>query len=208
MEKTPNPRVGFTDNFPLVKAREKVFESFFGTPCTVNHELAPLVPHLDVYIFEPNREDRDFFTLATGGMSDLAMKVPSGVPFRRAELILYVEEPKDEYVNMLRWLAHLIHDQQTWMSPGSTMTNGQPPVPIFESSVLDCYFFLAPPLEPDNSLPEKFVLKEDPVTFLWVVPITHVECEFIRQRGLDDFLGVLDKRAHPFVLDPQRKSYI
>ncbi len=203
--------VHFSDKSTLsfIEAREKAFSSFFGEKFTVSHELAPMVPHLDVYIFKPDSDrDRDFFTLVTGGMSDLPMKSPKPLSFPRAELILYVEEPKDDYIALLRWLARLVHDQGTWLSSGSTMTNGQPPRPIFAASRLDCYFFLTPPLEPDNSLPQKLVLENQPVSFLWVIPITSVECDYIRKRGADDFLDILDRKDHPIVLDEERKLYV
>jgi len=51
-------------------------------------------------------------------------------------------------------------------------------------------------------------LDGDPATVLWVVLITHAERKFIIERGLNDFLNVLDEKGHSFVLDEGRKSFI
>jgi len=137
------------------------------------------------------------------------MNPPAGVNCRRAELAIYTRKAPDEKcVALLRWLAHLIHDQQTWLSPGSTMTNGQPPQPIFPGSVLDCFLFLSSIVQPDNSMPDRLILEGEPVELLWVVPISSAECEFIRNRDLNDFLDLLEQNGHPHTLDEKRKSYV
>jgi hypothetical protein len=155
------------------------------------------------------RTGRDFYTLVTGGMSDAPMRVPKGTPFRRGELLLYVAEPTEQHVNLLRWLAGLPHIQKTtWYGFGTTMTNGRPPRPIFDDSVLDCFLFLEPVVGRDNTLHEKLEVDDDPVALLWVVPITNAECQYILDRDLSDFLNLLDKKEHPFVLDEGRRSYV
>jgi hypothetical protein len=83
MAKANRPKLGFSEQptAHLVAAREQVYADVFGDRFTVSHELLPLVPHIDVYVFEPDDDrGRDFFTLVTGGMSDLPMGVPDGVP--------------------------------------------------------------------------------------------------------------------------------
>jgi hypothetical protein len=208
-KKRPPGRLGFsehrTDEF--VRQREQLYGEFFGPEFTVSHELLPMVPHVDVYTFAP-QSGRDFSTLITGGMSDLPMHVPEGAPIRRAELVLYVDEPQELYVNLLRWLARLIHEQQTWMLPGSTMTNGNPPQPIFEESVLSCYTFLEPLEEPDIEFPSRLKLDGDAVGLLWVVPVSEAECEFVRERDLEEFYGLLEQSGHSLVLDAGRESYL
>jgi len=69
--------IGFTEEstLELVELREKVYEELFGKSDTVFHEVIRLVPHVDVYKFQPTTA-RDFFTFVTGGMSDLAMASP------------------------------------------------------------------------------------------------------------------------------------
>ena len=195
----------------LDAAREEVYEECFGNKWTVNRDSPLQGPAIDVYVFEPGTQEngRDFYTLVTGGMSDYPMRVPDGASFRRAELILYVDQPTEQHVKLLRWLGQLPHVQEdTWYMPGTTMTNGQPPQPIFDGSELDCFLFSMSVVSPDAAIQENLVLEGDPTITLWVVPITHLECRFILKRTLDEFFQVLDKKAHPFVLDERRCSYI
>lgn len=207
---TRPPEFGFSDdqNVANLELREPVYRELFGDCFTVNHELQPLVPHVDVYHFEPGYDERSFHTLITGGMSDLPMYwTPEGVA-RRVELVIYTDRFEPHVVELLRWLAHLVHDQATWLSPGSTMTNGHPPQPIFDGSVLDCFAFLDSVVQPDAFLRDKLVLGGDPVDLLWVMPITAKEMGVIRERSLDAFLDLLDANHHPHVLNVRRRSYV
>jgi hypothetical protein len=194
-------------------AREKAYADFFGKKAKIRRDPDPNGPAIDVYVFEPGEDGRgqkrDFYTLVTGGLSDVPMRTGAEIPFRRAELVLYVPEPRDEHVAMLRWLARLpLVQEGTWYGPGTTMTNGQPPRPIFADSKLDCFLFLPPVVGRDNQLHEELVLDEDPTTLLWVVPITNAECRFILQSSLNEFLSVLDRKQHPFLLNEARGSYV
>lgn len=193
--------------------RERVYPKYFGKEFTIDKDKQPNGPVVDVITFEPGEDSRgkkrDFYTIVTSGMSDGAMPVPKNVPIRRAELILYVEKPKKQYIALLRFLAQLPHLQSTtWYGPGTTMTNGQPPQPIFNDSVLDCFLFLEPVVGKDNTLHERLVFDGDPTTMLWVVPITHAERQFIMDESLGEFLELLDSKQHPFILDEKRKAYL
>ncbi|MEI7685338.1 MAG: suppressor of fused domain protein [Planctomycetota bacterium] len=196
------------DTSPFVLARENLYGELFGDRNTVNHELQARVPHVDVYVFEPGYDGRDFFTLITGGMSDRPMRAPADVACRRAEIVLYADRVDPQAVELLRWLAHLVHDQSTWLSPGSTMTNGQPPQPIFEGSKLNCFVFLDSVVQPDAFLHDKLAIGGDPVDLLWVVPISEKEMHLIRNKGLDPFLDLLDANRHSHVLNALRRSYV
>ena len=125
------------------KAREETYEQLFGRALTISHELLPLVPHVDVYIFERKRGDQIVYSLVTGGMSDLEMTLPArakGMP-RRVELIFYCKQPREEYISTLRWVAHFPHDSKSWPGHGHTMPNGNPPAPFWGSTALDTLFF-------------------------------------------------------------------
>jgi hypothetical protein len=193
--------------------RERIFTKFFGKEFTVERDSDPDGPPIDVFIFEPGEDargrERDFYTLVTSGLSDAPMRVPKGVPFRRAELILYVDKPTQQHVGVLRFLARLpLIQEKTWYSFGTTMTNGRPPQPIFEDSGLDCYFFLEPVYGRDNTVHEKLEIDGDPTTMLWVVPITKAECDLILDESIGEFLNLLDRKKHPYILDEGRPSYV
>src|SRR5437773_11908760 len=135
---TPESTAGFG------KAREKIYERYFGKSLTLFHELISLVPHIDVYTYEPGHDGRNFFTLVTSGLSDLEMTVPpdrAAAP-NRVERIFYCLEPKPEYLETLRSLAHFPHDNKTWLGPGHTIPNRNPPEPFFGSAVLDTVLFM------------------------------------------------------------------
>lgn len=196
-----------SSNLDQLRNRESEYIQTFGEPLEVNHQLNPVVPHIDVYVFAP-REPYDFYTLVTGGMSDRPMQTPSADTPRRCELVLYVEEPKPIYIKLLRYLASIPSEQDTWFSAGSTMTNGQPPQPIFEDSMLDCYVFLVPQLEGHNDLHTRLTIGDEGVFPLWVVPITQAECELIRDKGMQHFGIALSKNEHSLVLDESRQCYV
>jgi hypothetical protein len=209
----PNsPRYGYadapTDLYRM--RRETVYRSLFGSCETVRHEMIPLIPHIDIYIYAPEAGRRDFYTLITGGMSDLPMNVPDDVAdcYRRAELILYVRQPTEAHISLLRFLAHFPHDQRTWIGHGHTIPNGQPPVPLFEGSKLDTMLLCNSILSPDNSLPRLLTLDDCPVQLLWLIPITTAECNFKLRYGIDRLLEVFDRVDHPFLLEEKRRSYL
>ena len=58
------------------KARESAYAQLFGEALNVSHELLPLVPHVDVYIFQRKCGDQIVYSLVTGRMSDLEMTLP------------------------------------------------------------------------------------------------------------------------------------
>ena len=203
------PIIGYPEQpiLPLIEQREVAYIDRFGPYSNVVHELMPMIPHIDVYIHPPH-DDRDFTTLVTGGMSDNPMPIPQGPCSPRAELVMYVSEPTQLYIDLLRFLARLPYEQNTWFSYGSTMTNGQPPQPIFDGSVLDSYTFLPSIIATDHEIGESVSVEGDPLSLLWVVPISSAERELIIEQDLDVFYNLLDKHQHPLTVDPSRKSYV
>lgn len=191
--------------------REEVYEKLFGKSLSVSHELLPLVPHIDVYVFKRSQGDKEVYALVTGGMSDLEMTLPRradrDVP-RRVELIFYCAEPREEYIVTLRWIAHFPHDSKSFLAHGHTMPNGNPPTPFWGSTKLDTVFFLPPIVKKDQTLPAELSLGGEPVHFLWVVPLTTAECNFKLNNGFDAMLNLFQQNRHPHVFDPCRKSYV
>lgn len=196
-----------TSTAPFVEQRETEYVRRFGPYSQVYHELQPIIPHIDVYVHPPHGE-RDFTTLITSGMSDNPMPTPPGPSSPRAELVLYVAEATELCVDLLRFLAQLPYKQKIWYSYGSTMTNGQPPRPIFDGSVLDCYVFIPPTLDSDYEISESITIADAPLQVLWAVPITSVERQLVMDQGIDEFYGLLNKYRHPLVVDHSRKCYV
>jgi hypothetical protein len=206
-------QVGFTeeDTSGYAEQREQAFDSLFGEPDTVLHETLPFIPHIDVYSYKPGHAGRDFWTLVTSGMSDLMMTLPEGVnrEYGRVELIFYCNEPKDSYTELLRTMAHFPHDNKTWLGSGHTMTNGNPPSPIFhESPGLDCFLFIPTIVSPENTFADLVTLAGDPVNLLWLVPITSAERDLKLQKGINAIYDLFDQVRHPHVFTGNRRSYV
>lgn len=207
---SPKPKVGFLDEstLPNMEDRERVYGELFGESDMVLHEWLPLVPHVDVYCFPPN-QNRDCFTFVTGGMSDLAMNAPPelGAEFRRVELVFYSTENRNDYPELLRHLAHFVHNNNTWLHWGHTMPNGQPPEPLFETENPDSLFFMPTIVHPDSTLGEKLRIASEPVNLLWCVPITTAECELKLEAGTDALYDLFEVNQHPFAFAGNRQSY-
>jgi hypothetical protein len=127
---------------------------------------------------------------------------------RRVELIFYCSDPREEYINTLRWVAHFPHNSQSFLGYGHTMPNGSPPAPFWGSTELDTLFFVPPIVMKDQTLPSELQLEGDPVHFLWVVPLTTAECNFKLKNGFEAMMNLFQERRHPHVFDPHRKSYV
>lgn len=208
---SPKPELGFSEEPTLANTeeRERIYSEIFGESDTVLHELLPLIPHVDVYRFPPNGK-REFFTYVTGGMSDLPMNTPPelGTDYRRAELVFYSTENRDDYPELLRRLAHFAHDNNTWLHWGHTMPNGQPPEPLFGTECLDTLFFMPSIVTPDSTLGDSFQIDSEPVQLIWCVPITTAECQLKLNEGTDALYDVFDVYNHPFAFAGDRRSYV
>ena len=209
--KTVQTEFGVTPNASRFRqSREDAYEQLFGKALKISHELLPLVPHIDVYIFQRKRGDQIVYSLVTGGMSDLEMTLPLRAidSPRRAELIFYCSEPREEYISTLRWIAHFPHSSKSFLGHGHTMPNGNPPAPFWGSTSLDTLFFLPPVVTKDQTLPELLQLDGLPVHFLWVVPLTTAECNFKLKKGFGAIMDLFQQNRHPHVFDPNRRSYV
>ena len=185
--------------------RQEVYESLFGETKHVWHEKKEQSPHIDIYCFPPGHAGRDFYTLVTNGMSDRAMNLPEGMPpqmqQRRVELVFYCSEPKAEYAELLRRLAHYVSEQNTWFGMGHTMETHS--IELLHRSDVDALLFLLTPVIPDDSLPIRLDIEGDPVWLLWVIPITAEECALVRQAGcLETVMRAFSKHGRPCVFQP------
>ncbi|MFK8111503.1 MAG: suppressor of fused domain protein [Rubripirellula sp.] len=161
---------------------------------------------IDVYVHPPN-EHRPVTTLVTSGMSDHAMQVPPGPNSPRTELIMYVDQMHDAYVNLLQFLAETPRRQDSWLSYGALMNNGNPARPIFQGSDLDSYVFMIPNVQSDFMIRQTLQLDGDPVQLLWVVPITRAERAVIKNLGMRHFCWLMDQNQHSLVVEPHRSCY-
>lgn len=214
-KKVNQPAQAFTDDaIEALEAfhnqREEVYKKLFGNNFKVSHELVVMHPHIDVYLYPPRRPGRPFYTLVTGGMSNLPMQIPKGADrsYARREIIMYCEKPDDDLIGLVRYYAHYPFDNATWLGDWHTVPNGSKYEPIFENSALCGALFIHPILVSDRNLGEKLVFQGEPVEFLWLVPITKAEMSLAMEKGTAALLDVFEARHHPLVLDRQRASYV
>ena len=210
-ESPSGPRIGLTkERAQFAEARESVYTRHFGEAIKVWHELIPLIPHVDVFTYIRQDQGRDFYTLITGGMSDLEMTLPVEAKgaARRVELIFYCWEAKEEYLKTIQWLAHFPHDFKTWIGPGHTLPTENIPAPLWGSPVLNMILFIPTILKSDATMSDELTLADEPVDFLWVVPLTTPECNLKLEKGSKAIFDLFNLHHHPFVFDPNRKSYV
>lgn len=198
------------DTDAFAELRDQVYQELFGTEATVSDEVLPMTPHIDVYIYPPGHAGRSFYTLVSSGMSDMPMELEKGVDrsCRRREIILYCEAPEEEYIDMVRFLAHFPFRYSTWLGIGHTVPNGDPPQPMFGNSELVAVVLTDPVVRSDSELADKLVLDGDPVEFLWPIPITLAELELKLNRGYGALMDIFNEVQHPVVLNPRRTSYV
>jgi hypothetical protein len=196
----------------FARAREQVYEGFFGTCSSVSREASTSIPHIDVFTYEAGSAGRNFCTIVTSGMSDVPMvsPAPARTPHRpaRAELIFYCAEPRAEYVETVRRLARFPYESRTPVGWGDTVPNGNPPAPFCGSRGLDTVLLMPTVVRPDSWLSSELELENDPVEFLWVVPLSSPECNWKSTKGFDALMELLQQRHHPHVYDPNRQSYV
>jgi len=189
-------------------SRENHYRRFFGELTEpVWHSTDDKSPHVDIYQFPPIPE-RDFWTLVTGGMSDLRqpkLRTPLGECAPRAELLMYVNEPKPWMITVLKGLAEMPFDHETYLYYGHTVPNGKPMTAT--PSHLTSFFFDQPYLEDPNL--QDLTIDGDAVAFLWLRPIAESERAYAIERSgeaLSELFSSLD--VNPVVVDETRKPIV
>jgi hypothetical protein len=185
---------------------------------SVYHEIASDYVHLDV-LQVPAHEGRPFHMLATCGMSARPMTMPAGSEDRRlAELLigLPADWPLDEEswrderhywpVRTLKQLARLPHAYGTFLAPGHTIPNGDPPEPYVRGTELCCALIARPLRLPAGA--ESLALEDGPVRFYAVVPLHRDEMELKLSGGMDALVDRLAAAQVDEVLNPARPSTV
>jgi Suppressor of fused protein (SUFU) len=192
-------------------------ETHIGKIDMVFHELISDLVHIDVHQIKPTPE-RDFWTLVTTGMSDRPMTVPDGAPCSPyAELMICLpsswpvtqEAFKDEEnywpVRLLKMLSRLPHEYDTWLAPGHTVPNNDPPEPYTPGTEFCCALMTTPLTTP----PEFDRLEVSPgkvVEFLGVVVLYEEEVNLKLKKGTEVLGPKLGKAGVTELLQPGRRN--
>jgi hypothetical protein len=188
-----------------------------GEPATVFHELISDLVHIDIHIVAPTA-GRNYYTLVSSGMSDRPMTVPpQAADFAYGELMLSLpsdwpmsqEDFKSSRnywpVELLKFLARMPHEYQTWLSYEHTIPNGDPAEP-FDNSVAFSGAMLAPP----RLVPMEFHTLDagdgKTIRFYAVLPVYREEMDLKLKLGADALYERLDKIQVSELLDVRRKN--
>lgn len=187
-----------------MRRRELHYERFFGPldePVMDSTDFK--TPHIDIYQFRP-RGDRAFWTLVTGGMSDFRQPQIPVELHPRAEILLYTSEPQGWMFSVLKGLAEMPFDDDTYLHWWHTVVNGKRMTA--QPSLLTNFFFLPPKCE----LPEfnTLVIDDERVDFLWMVPITDAERDFKLARDGYVLEELFAAKGVPQVIDETRDSLV
>jgi hypothetical protein len=206
------------DALPSSELIQEHIERHVGPVDTVHHELVSERVHIDVNHVKPN-PDRPFHTLVTSGMSDLPMAAPPGAescihaelvallpadwPFSDEPYAVETDDDRDWPLNLLRFLARMPHEYNTWLWVGHTVPNGDPPRPFAPSTQLCCSFLLPP-----VNLGEDFMVLEVPdgreIFFFSLVPLYREEMEYKMKKGTEALFKRFAKAGLGDVIDPMR----
>jgi hypothetical protein len=217
------------------KARERDFEATGGDPAlieaidahlvatfgeydgTVFHELVSDLVHVDVNVVPPGPE-REWTTLVTSGMAERPMTVPEEIEdYRHAELVLALPadwplgddafEDERAYwpVRLLKQLARLPHEFETFLYYGHTVPNGDPPEPYAEGTALCGAMIGRPLLTPDEF--EEVRLPDDRLVHIFgVFPLYADEMDLKLANGADELWERLAEAHVTELVDPDRAS--
>jgi len=193
-------------------------EEHIGPVHQVWHELISDLVHIDIIQVEPT-DERPFWTLITSGMSDQAMAVPpEAESYAHAELFLclppdwpmtrsdFQNERHYWPVRLLKALARLPHDYDTWLGPGHSVGNdGEALTPYADNTQLCCALLL-PPLVRVPPAFHELALPNRLIRFFGVWPIYREEMTFKLETGLDELLDRLEKRRVTELVEVGRKN--
>ncbi len=200
-----------------IEAISDHIEEHIGPVESVFHEIISDLVHIDVHLVIPTRK-QPFYTLITSGMSEAPMTVPDGLEeFRFAELAIRLpkdwpmtqEDFEDENhywpIRLLKMLARLPHEYDTWLGEGHTIPNGDPAEPYSPKTKLSCALVLPLIHAPDEF--HRLELSEDKViNFYGVYPLYPQETAFKLNKGTDSLVELFMKHDISEVVDIRRKN--
>ena len=197
-----------------MEAVEEHIRKYFGEIGHVFHELVSPDIHVDICVVPPDRE-REYYTLVTMGMGARQMQVPEELAeyrLERAELAIALppdwrldeESMKDERwywpVRLLKVLARLPIQSDTWLGWGHTMDNQRP----FAEDTKLCGAILG---EPQNIRKEGFFCHlpgGEEINFYQVIPLHREELEYKLEHNAEALLEKLEEAD--FVVHPDRPA--
>lgn len=195
-------------------------ERHIGAVTMCFHEIVSDLVHIDVHHVPPE-PGRDFHTLITTGMSEKPMTVPEGAEdFQFAELVLclpaewkltrddFADEANYWPIRLLKTLARLPHEYDTWLGPGHSIPNGGEQPEPYAKSTRFCCAMIVPAIRFGKDFLRLETPDERAINFYSVWPLLADETEFKLKQGYDELLDRLLSRDVTDVIDVQRQSAV
>ena len=186
---------------------------------TVYHELISNLVHIDIHIVAPSPQ-RNCYTLVTSGMSDRPMNVPKEVQApTQVELMMCLpatwklDEPslKDPAnywpIHMLKAVARMPHEYDTWVGPGHTIPNGDPAEPFVDSTALCCAVVL-PPITVPEAFWQLTIDANTTIHFYSLWFLHRDELNLKLRKGIEALMPGFERNQVTELLDPARPTSI
>ena len=202
----------------LIEAMSDHVEKHLGLGDEVLHEAFSPAVHVDLLV-SPATEDWPL-VVTTCGMAEKPMQVPEELgDHAYAELCIALPadwpiDPKSIHdernwwpLRLLKTLARMPHEYGTWLGPGHTVPNGDPPEPYAESTA-QCAALVMPPIP----FPEEFATVEHPhggkIGIWMVVPLYADELQLKLDEGVDALYDRFMETDFMPIVDPARPSVV
>lgn len=217
-ERDFEPAIGDEETIEAITAH---VEKHIGGIDKVWHELISDLVHIDMHQVPPS-DDRPFWTLVTTGMSDRPMNVPVGAEeLAYAELMICLppdwpvsqEDFRDENnywpIRLLKVLARLPHEYETWLGAGHTVPNGgDDPVPYADNNRFVCALMMPPGI----ALPTDVAVLDLPdrrrINFYAVWPLHQSEVDLKLNKGLDTLIDRFERQQVTELIDVNRAAVV
>ncbi|GLY79760.1 suppressor of fused domain protein [Actinoallomurus iriomotensis] len=197
------------------EAVKRHIQRHFGEIAFVWHEFISDLVHIDVHVVEPSPE-RPYYTLVTSGMSDLPMTVPEGVgPYAELLICLPPDWPlsadalNDEKaywpVRLLKTVARLPHEYDTWIGVWHSVPNGDPAEPYAEGTPF-AGVLVAPMVDHPEEAHTVITAEGKQISLLALVPLHPAEIDLKVTEGTGALLDAFDRITVNEVFDPARPS--
>jgi len=202
----------------LIEGLTAHLERFFGADYGgVFHELVSDLVHVDVHAVEAT-DERPWTMLVTSGMAERPMTVPEGLEDERfAELVLALPPDwplsKDAFddeanywpIRLLKTLARLPHEFETFLYYGHTVPNGDPPEPYAPSTDFRCALVLPPQLTSEEF--DTLTLDDGRVVhFYGVYPLYADEMKLKLDKGVEAIVALFEEHGVTELVDVRRPS--
>lgn len=205
-----------TGNEVHIEAISDHIEAHIGPIEMVFHEIISDLVHIDVHWVAPT-DERPVHTLITSGMSDRPMVVPDECKeFELAELMVTLPadwelsqesfEDENNYwpIRLMKMLARLPHEYETWLGVGHTVPNSDPPEPYASRNKFSCALIMPPLTVPDEF--HELQVDEGVINFYSIIPLYDEETNYKLQNGLDALLDKFDEADVGEVIDIGRQN--